>query len=305
MFPRTLDKVKVPPIKCQGIKTKLVEFIITNIKWNGSGTWYEPFMGSGVITLNAAPRKAVLSDINPHLINFYNSIKSNSITPDKTRKFLTLHGKKLSETDDSSNSYYYEMRERFNENFDPLYFLFLLRSCYNGLIRFNKSGKFNTPFGRKPNRFSKAYITKIVNQVDWVYKILKIKDFTFLCSDWKPIVENLTKKDFIYVDPPYYGRHDTYYDEWSEENALDLVSWSQSTKSGYAISIWLQNRHRRNEFVDKYWGDNIIRTNTHYYFLGSTEDKRSKMEEALVIKPNYETKIEPNINEVFKDFTDK
>ena len=56
MFPKDLERVKVPPIKCQGIKTKLVEFITSSIKWEGDGTWYEPFMGSGVVTFNALPQ---------------------------------------------------------------------------------------------------------------------------------------------------------------------------------------------------------------------------------------------------------
>ena len=74
-------KIFVPPIKSQGIKTKLVKNIQELIPKNFNGSWYEPFMGTGVVAFNLAPEKAILSDINPHLINFYQALstkKNNS-----------------------------------------------------------------------------------------------------------------------------------------------------------------------------------------------------------------------------------
>ena len=67
--------VKVPPIKCQGIKTKLVEWIKDHSSLEGNGTWIEPFMGSGVVGFNMRPSRAIFADVNPHIINFYNAIK--------------------------------------------------------------------------------------------------------------------------------------------------------------------------------------------------------------------------------------
>ena len=67
-------KVHVPPIKSQGIKTKLVQWIKSIIPKDFKGVWIEPFMGTGVVAFNIIPKKAILGDTNPHLINFYNSI---------------------------------------------------------------------------------------------------------------------------------------------------------------------------------------------------------------------------------------
>ena len=67
--------VKVPPLKCQGIKTKLAEWIKDHSTYENNGTWIEPFMGSGVVGFNIAPRRAIFADVNPHIINFYNAIK--------------------------------------------------------------------------------------------------------------------------------------------------------------------------------------------------------------------------------------
>ena len=149
----------IPPIKCQGIKTKLIEYI-KNLLPDFNGIWYEPFMGSGVVGFNILPEKAVFGDTNPHLINFYNDLKNNIITPEKLNKFLQAEAVKLLE---GADDYYKEVRNRFNKNPDSYDFIFLNRACFNGMMRFNSKGEFNVPFCKKPNRFALFFITKIIN----------------------------------------------------------------------------------------------------------------------------------------------
>ena len=74
------EKIFVPPLKIQGIKTKLVPLIRENVILDKETIWYEPFMGSGVVGFNVEPERAVFADVNPHIINFYNRIKDGSIT---------------------------------------------------------------------------------------------------------------------------------------------------------------------------------------------------------------------------------
>jgi DNA adenine methylase len=127
--------VKVPPIKCQGIKTKLVSWIKDHSTYDNKGTWIEPFMGSGVVGFNVVPHRAVFADINPHIINFYNAIKSGKITAGIAKEFLEHEGSLLQK---HGETHYYAIRERFNKNFAPLDMLFLNRACFNGVMRFNK-----------------------------------------------------------------------------------------------------------------------------------------------------------------------
>jgi len=82
-------------------------------------------------------------------------------------------GKKLSK---NGQDYYYEVRTRFNERHNPLDFLFLSRAGFNGVIRFNRKGGFNVPFNHKAERFSKAYVTKVVNQVKAVGENWQVSD---------------------------------------------------------------------------------------------------------------------------------
>ena len=91
-----MTKTHIPPIKIQGIKTKIVPHIREQIKAISFNTWIEPFMGSGVVGFNLAGKKAIFNDLNPHLINFYNAIKNKKIDALLVRKFLEGEGKKLS-----------------------------------------------------------------------------------------------------------------------------------------------------------------------------------------------------------------
>ena len=77
---KMIDKVYVPPVKIQGIKTKLVPFISKGIDIEEDAIWFEPFMGSGVVGLNLAPKHAVFADTNPHVIRLYNQIKHGKMS---------------------------------------------------------------------------------------------------------------------------------------------------------------------------------------------------------------------------------
>lgn len=288
LLPKFIRKTRVPPVKCQGIKTKLVPFIAHNIKWNGKGRWIEPFLGSGVVVFNIRPKRALLADTNKHIIRLYQDIKSGKITDLTVRDYLTEKGALLLR---NGEDFYYQVREEFNNSGGSLPFLFLNRACFNGLMRFNSQGKFNVPFGRKPERFRKSYVTKISNQVAWIRKILERNEWEFMVADYREVLALADKDDFIYLDPPYIGRHTDYYNSWSENDAIELANLAARLPCGFALSMWLENRYRRNKHLDIYWGGRQIRTFDHFYHVGSTESLRNSMKEALVIKENFTSSI--------------
>jgi DNA adenine methylase len=121
-LPKSILKVVAPPLKCQGIKTKLVPFLAATIEWEGLGRWIEPFSGSSVVALNIAPDKASLFDANPHIIDIYQGIQQGRFNPKSVREFLELEGEQLRKSD---GAHYYDVRARFNEHKDPLDYLSL------------------------------------------------------------------------------------------------------------------------------------------------------------------------------------
>ena len=273
----------VPPIKCQGIKTKLVPWIRTIVPSDFDGIWIEPFLGSGVVVFNVLPKRALLADSNPHLINFYEAISVGAITPASTRRHLESQGAELYR---SNGEHYYIVRERFNRIHDPLDFLFLNRACFNGLIRFNRKGEFNVPFCRKPNRFSRSYVTKICNQVKSVRDILTARDFTFATQDLSETIGVAQSADFMYCDPPYVGRHTDYFNNWGEQSEVELAMLLSSVSCRFILSTWHSNRYRNNPFIDALWSAYNILTREHFYHIGAKEDNRNSMLEALVM--NYD-----------------
>ncbi len=279
-------KVNVPPIKSQGIKTKLVPWIASIVPTNFEGLWIEPFMGTGVVAFNIAPKNALLCDTNPHLINFYSAIAFGEITSEIVRHYLTIEGSKLLE---KGEIHYYEIRERFNEEHQPLDFLFLNRAGFNGMIRFNKKGGFNIPFCRKPQRFAPAYITKIVNQIKHITNLVKLKSFKFECQSFENTIKIGNDNDIIYCDPPYIDRNVDYYNGWDENDEQNLYEELSTTKSKFILSTWHHNDYRENKYIKSIWKEFNILTREHFYHVGASEKNRSPMIEAIVT--NYEIPI--------------
>lgn len=272
-------RIFVPPIKCQGIKTKLVSWIKDSLDFNYEGKWIEPFFGSGVVGFNIRPKKAIFADTNLHLINFYINIQNEKITPGIVREFLEYEGNNLQK---KGSEHYYEIRDRFNAKFDSLDFIFLNRACFNGMIRFNKNGKFNVPFCKKDNRFSKAYITKIVNQVDNIRTLIQNHDWIFIVQDFRETIKFASEDDLIYCDPPYIDRHVDYYNGWSSVEENQLFTTLSLTKSKFILSTWHSNKYRENEYLKTLWSNYYIVTKSHFYHVGASEDNRNEMLEALV-----------------------
>lgn len=280
-----IDKVYVPPIKIQGIKTKIVP-LISEVAWvDEDTTWIEPFMGSGVVGFNLAPKHAIFADTNPHTIALYNAIKSGEITSYRVREFLEREGRELQEKDDE---HYYYIRDRFNKEHNPLDFLFLNRSCFNGMIRFNRNYQFNVPYGHKPERFAKAYVTKIVNQVKRLELIFPTVDWEFKCQSFEETIKDASNHCFIYCDPPYIGRHVDYYDSWDEEDEIKLHDSLVASGAHFMLSTWDKNKYRENKYIKSIWKDCRKVNKEHFYHIGAKESNRNSMLEALLMNYNPE-----------------
>lgn len=278
-----IEKTGVPPIKSQGIKTKLVPWIKSILTNDFDGTWIEPFMGTGVVAFNVAPKKAILADTNPHLINFYTQIANDQINPGIVKSFLQKEGKILSE---KGEDHYYYIRDRFNSEKNPLDFLFVNRAGFNGMIRFNRKGGFNIPFCRKPDRFAQAYVTKITNQVAWVSSVISSGNYQFICQDFKETIKLASKNDVIYADPPYIERHVDYFNGWDSKHEEELFQSLSGFDGKFILSTWHHNDYRENEFIKTLWAEFQILTKDHFYHVGGSEENRNPMVEALITNFN-------------------
>ena len=268
-------ELKVTPSTLSGWRTAFLSAVPPDF----SGRWVEPFMGSGVVAFNRIPKRALLADSNPHVIRFFRAIESRAVTALRVRSHLTLEGQELLR---SEGEHYYSVRDRFNKNGDPLDFLFLNRSCFNGLMRFNRRGGFNVPFCRKPARFSKAYVSKIANQVQAVSNVMRITDFEFRCQGFQETLDAVDSEDLVYCDPPYVGRHSDYFNSWGMEQERILATRLSVISCGFLLSTWHSNAFRENDLVGNVWSRFRKITKEHHYHIGALEKNRNAVLEALI-----------------------
>lgn len=273
-------KVIVPPIKSQGIKTKLIPWI-KEILPESKGKWIEPFLGTGVVALNMKFQEAILNDTNPHIIKLYQEIKENILTPEIARKYFEIEGENLRNAKEEGYEHFRFIKDRFNKEYSSLDFLFLSRAGFNGMMRFNKEGNWNIPFCKKPNRFSQAYITKIVNQIILAKKNIK-PGWVFLNEQFSEIIPLAEEDDIIYCDPPYLGRYVDYYNGWTEKDEELLFILLKETKANFILSTWHHNDFRENNMINKFWDRFNIITRDHFYHSGGKIENRNTIVEALV-----------------------
>ncbi|MGO9587988.1 MAG: Dam family site-specific DNA-(adenine-N6)-methyltransferase [Limisphaerales bacterium] len=284
----------VPPLKCQGIKTKLAGEIQRLAQSQEFDRWVEPFCGSCVVALNVQPRRALLADSNVHIIRLYQEIQRGDLTPASAKAFLFEEGERLRT---GGEAHYYAVRERFNARPTSLDFLFLNRSCFNGVMRFNRYGKFNVPYGHKPERFAQAYITKITNQIRRISEAISACDWTFAAADFRQTLASVQPDDLVYADPPYAGRHVDYFNSWSESDEAELGNLLKQLPCRFILSTWHSNEFRTNAMIERHWNDPRFHllTREHFYHVGSTEDLRHPMIEALIT--NFPVNSQPQETE--------
>lgn len=178
------------------------------LKWAGGKRWFiskhsdlfpekfsryiEPFVGSGAVFFHLQPEKAILSDLNSELIEAYESIKEDWVSV--WRELKNFHKK-------HSHEHYYKVRM---QNFKSpakraARFIYLNRTCWNGLYRVNLKGEFNVPIGTK---------TEVVRPDDDFCQIANLlKNTKFYAKDFEFVINKARKDDFLFIDPPYTVTH--------------------------------------------------------------------------------------------------
>lgn len=155
-------------------------------------TYFEPFLGSGAVFFHLNPSKAVLSDLNEELINSYLQVRDNWALVEKV---LRAYHKK------HSKEFYYEIRSykpRTDVN-KAARFIYLNRTCWNGLYRVNLKGEFNVPIGSKKN------VVLDTDDFLGISRVLGNADLNV--SDFEKTIDKSECGDFVFIDPPYTIKH--------------------------------------------------------------------------------------------------
>lgn len=186
------ERIK-PPLKWAGGKRWLISHLTPIWERHSQRRYVEPFCGGLAVALGLQPQRALLNDVNPHLINFYRHLQRG----------LTLQIEMRND-----EQLFYRHRDRFNQLIQnggaasteaAELFYYLNRTCFNGLCRFNKSGEFNVPFGT---------YTTINYDADFSPYPSVLRNWTFTNVDVEKVP--IEPGDFVYADPPYDVEFTTY-----------------------------------------------------------------------------------------------
>lgn len=177
-------------LKWAGSKIRIMDILKQHLP--AGSRLVEPFAGSCAVMMNTDYQEYLIADINPDLINMYKVIRR------QPEAFICV-AKDFFKSKNNEDSYY-NIRHAFNlpmasEFLRALYFLYLNRHCYNGLCRYNRSGGFNTPYGK----YKTVYFPE--NEIRAFAE--KAKRATFICCSFDEALAMVKPGDVIYCDPPY------------------------------------------------------------------------------------------------------
>lgn len=152
--------------------------------------YFEPFVGGGAVFFDLLPEEGFLSDLNKELVTTYNVIKN-----DLEKLIVSL---KKHKTD---KDYFLDVRAQDPNKLSDVAvasrFIFLNRTCFNGMYRVNSKGGFNVPFGK--------YTNPLICDEDNLRKVSKaLQNIDIKHQDYKEVLKKAKRGDFIYFDPPYY-----------------------------------------------------------------------------------------------------
>ena len=293
-----------PFLKWAGGKRQLISEIEKRLPSNIEEieTYVEPFIGGGALLFHMLEnydfKQVYISDINPELVLCYRQLQSS--VKDVIKSLGKLVGNFPSSTEERSD-YFYEVRDLWNSNLDiesmsnkqkserVAQMIFLNKTCFNGLFRLNRSGKFNVPTGRYKNPSFPS--SDLLMEVHVALQGVKIHHASYeKCIEW------VDKNSFVYFDPPYRPLSKTSSfisyskGDFDDENQAELAALVKLLDSKN-VSFLLSNSDPKNtveddEFFDELYSEYTIDRVYAGRAINSNPNKRGKISELLI--RNYE-----------------
>ena len=213
-----LEKETYPIVKWVGGKRQLLFKLLKNMP-KSYNRYFEPFIGGGALFFELQPENAYISDMNEELINLYSVVRDNvyelisDLNKHEISKEYFLEIRNLDRTSEYKNLSNVQRASRF---------IYLNRTCFNGLYRVNSQGQFNVPFGNYKN-------PRIVDENNLLNCSELLKNTEIKCADFSEILTKVKKGDFVYFDPPYVPLNET-------------SSFTSYTKDGFDMDMQFKLR---------------------------------------------------------------
>ncbi|WP_445356328.1 DNA adenine methylase [Microbulbifer sp. EKSA008] len=257
------------------------------LKWAGGKRWFvhkhsslipqefnryiEPFLGSGAVYFHVEPERAILGDLNQDLVDTYIALRENwSLVLRYLRRHHNFHCKE----------YYYQVR---SEKPRSIYtraarFIYLNRTCWNGLYRVNLKGEFNVPIGTK---------SSVIFPDDQFEEVsLMLQGAELFHTDFEALVDEAGRGDLLFVDPPYTVKHNlngfVKYNEklfsWCDQERLLMALERARRRGAQVLATNAYHESVRNLYQDNFQLIEANRTST----ISGDVSKRDSFEELII-----------------------
>ena len=287
-----------PFIKWAGGKTQLLtqfeNILPHNLEEAEHFTYIEPFVGGGAMLFHMLQKytnigRVIINDINPNLITAYRVIRD---TPERLITDLKMLQREFRQNsnEEARKEYFLRIRKSYNEDThndvtNTAMFIFLNRTCFNGLYRVNSKGYFNVPFGK--------YTNPTICDEELLLEDSKIlQNVEILCGDYTLIERYVDNNTFIYFDPPYRPLSTTssftsYSKEHFDDTEQTRLAHFFARLSRYGCKMMLSNsdccaQNPNDTFFENLYGNFIIDKVHASRFVNAIPSKRGKLTEILV-----------------------
>lgn len=290
-----------PFVKWVGGKTQLIgeieQALPSDLLHKTDITYVEPFVGGGAVLfwiLQQFPniKKAVINDINPHLIATYRAVKEK---PEELIAQLRIFQNEYLPLGEEERKIYY-LNKRYIYNSSPLsevetaaFFIFLNRTCFNGLYRVNSKGKFNVPHGRYAN-------PKICDEETIMADSLLLQNVEILCGDFAETAIYASPNALFYFDPPYKPLSKTSSfnsyakEEFDDKEQIRLCNFCHrisENKTTFILSNSdVKGKDKNNNFFDKIYNRYHIQRVMATRMVNANPAKRGKLTELMISNIN-------------------
>ncbi len=299
-----INKTAKPFVKWAGGKSQLLyeidSLIPTYLKQNRF-TYIEPFVGGGAVlfwVLQKYPNieRAIINDINSDLTNSYETIKENVEELIAILKKWEKEYHSLKDKPEEKKEYYYSKRKLFNSRVSDkttqtALFIFLNRTCFNGLYRVNRKNEFNVPIG--------SYKTPMICDEDNLRAVSQaLQKVTILNGDFEETLRYAKNNTLFYCDPPYKPLNDTSNfnsyakEEFDDNEQIRLAKFCKKIDSlGYQ---WILSNsdvkveNPNNNFFDELYSEFNIKRVKARRSINSNPEKRGELTELLITNNAYE-----------------
>lgn len=273
------ESVLKPFLKWAGGKRQLLPILEKSLPQNYTN-YFEPFIGAGALFLHLAPENALINDYNEQLIMTYNAVKTDV---DNLINLLNQY------KESNSKEFYYNIRaldrlESFAEMSEiekAARFIYMNKTCFNGLYRVNSKGFNNVPYANNKN--PGILDEKLLHSIS---EYLNNNNITILNGDFADAVKGAEKGDFVYFDPPYHSENNanftSYQEKGFDESEQERLKQLVDRLTAKGVQVLLSNSDTT--FIRELYSSDIYEVNTVQAKrqINSNHKKRGYINEVLI-----------------------